>query len=162
MGKEEGEEGINFGKFRVAEVECVFRELKKILSINENYTVENYTVGIITFYKLQEERIQKYVESLPYNQKKRVQAGTVDAFQGKEFDVVILSAVRCNNFKNLRTRTGFVSSVNRLCVAFSRAKRLLIVVGDFETIAKKNDTQYIKSFANFYDLCIKEGYFEQY
>ena len=57
-------------------------------------------------------------------------------FMGKEFDVVILSAVRSNTETEMNKRVGFLNNNNRLCVAFSRAKRLLITVGDSKTVAK--------------------------
>lgn len=159
VGKNFGSEETTsqYSKSRKAEIDCVCDEVEKILSLNDNYTI-----GVITFYKLQAERLKRYFEDLPYNQKIRCQVGTVDAFQGKEFDIVILSTVRCNDNKDIRSRTGFVSSMNRLCVAFSRSKRLLVVVGDSETIARKGNKEFIKPFANFYDLCEKEGYIEEY
>ena len=65
----------------------------------------------------------------------RLRVGTVDAFQGKEFDIVILSVTRSNRLspadeKGNRRRFGHLLLENRLCVAMSRQKRLLIVVGD--------------------------------
>ena len=51
---------------------------------------------------------------------------TVDGYQGKEADFVLLSLTR-NNDKTGRRRWGFVSDLNRLNVALSRAKEGLIV-----------------------------------
>ena len=55
---------------------------------------------------------------------------TVDAFEGEEADVVILSLVRSNEAE----RIGFLKKAQRLNVAISRAKQLLVVVGDIETM----------------------------
>ena len=52
---------------------------------------------------------------------------TVDAFQGSQKEIIIYSTVRSNN---LRYGIGFLKSEARLNVAFSRAKCLLIIVGD--------------------------------
>ena len=65
----------------------------------------------------------------------RIRVGSVDAFQGKEFDVVILSMTRSNQFtgitdKQLNKKYGFLRKPERLNVAFSRAKKLLVAVGD--------------------------------
>lgn len=71
-----------------------------------------------------------------------VKVGTVDAFQGMEFDVVYLSMVRSNDTeidvsddspevaRMLQRKYGFLMYENRLCVAMSRQKKALICVGD--------------------------------
>jgi hypothetical protein len=51
---------------------------------------------------------------------------TIDAAQGSEAEVVILSLVRSNPDATV----GFLRSPNRLCVALSRAKKMLIVIGN--------------------------------
>lgn len=56
--------------------------------------------------------------------------GTVDSFQGQETDLVILSATRSNSVGDV----GFLSDPRRLCVAITRARRGLIVVGDVRTL----------------------------
>jgi superfamily I DNA and/or RNA helicase len=55
-----------------------------------------------------------------------VRVGTVDSFQGQETDVVIFSSVRSNTMFEL----GFLRDRRRLCVAITRARRGLILVGD--------------------------------
>jgi hypothetical protein len=55
----------------------------------------------------------------------RLRIQTVDASQGGEADIVILSFVRCNP----QDVVGFVAQVNRLCVATSRAREALFLVG---------------------------------
>ena len=50
---------------------------------------------------------------------------TVDSFQGQEGDIVLVSTVRTKS-------VGFIDDANRLCVALTRAKRVLRVVGDVE------------------------------
>ncbi|MFN2463053.1 MAG: AAA domain-containing protein [Candidatus Dormibacteria bacterium] len=57
-------------------------------------------------------------------------ADTVDAFEGAEADIVIVDLVRSNP----RGMVGFLEVHNRINVAMSRAKRLLIVVGDSQTV----------------------------
>ena len=66
----------------------------------------------------------------------RFRVGSVDAFQGKEFDVVLLSTVRSWNEPDkitqdtVNNQLGFLRIPNRINVAMSRQRRLLIVVGD--------------------------------
>ena len=57
---------------------------------------------------------------------------TVDSFQGSECDVVILSFVR----SNARGSVGFLEDFQRLNVALTRAKHLLICVGCARTLQK--------------------------
>jgi superfamily I DNA and/or RNA helicase len=63
----------------------------------------------------------------------RLAVGTVDAFQGREFDVVFVSLVRCNTRPTPRLRFGHVAMPNRLNVAMSRQRSLLVVCGDRQT-----------------------------
>ncbi len=55
---------------------------------------------------------------------------SVDAFEGRESDAVILSVVRSND----RAAIGFLNDPNRVNVAISRAKKLLVIVGDSKTV----------------------------
>jgi superfamily I DNA and/or RNA helicase len=56
---------------------------------------------------------------------------TVDGYQGKEADYIVLSLVR-NNEKTATRRWGFVSDPNRLNVALSRAREGLIILTSLE------------------------------
>ena len=54
--------------------------------------------------------------------------GTVDSFQGKEADIVVISLVRNNHHSSIRSALGFLSDSRRMNVLLSRAKwRLLLV-----------------------------------
>ena len=78
-----------------------------------------------------------------------IRVSTVDRFQGMERNIVIVSMVRSNIIQSSRnqqpdkkrypelgypkqTSLGFAQSPNRLNVALSRAKRLLVIVGNRE------------------------------
>ena len=64
---------------------------------------------------------------------------TVDSFQGREKDIVIVSCVRAREVRNLGGDIGFVSSLQRMNVAMTRAKESLIVCGHFQTL-QTNET----------------------
>jgi hypothetical protein len=59
---------------------------------------------------------------------------TVDASQGSESDIVVLSCVRCNH----KHEIGFLAHPNRVCVALSRARERLVVVGSSKTLTAKS------------------------
>jgi superfamily I DNA and/or RNA helicase len=88
----------------------------------------------------------------------KLRIGTVDAFQGKEFDIVFLSITRsndinANNEELFRKKYGFLMLENRLCVAMSRQQRLLIAVGDLGMVKTETAPQAIRELVNFYQLC---------
>lgn len=133
---------------RKCEVDMIQQELAKILANNDEYKI-----GIITFYSAQAKLLNDMVRENFPGDVYRIQVGTVDAFQGKEFDVVLLSIVRSNQEKEPRRRVGFLDNDNRLCVAFSRAKRLLVAVGDAKTVAFDGETEYVKALHEMYKKC---------
>jgi ATP-dependent RNA/DNA helicase IGHMBP2 len=56
---------------------------------------------------------------------------SVDGFQGREKEAVVISLVRSNP----RSEIGFLGDLRRMNVAMTRAKRKLVVVGDSATLA---------------------------
>lgn len=83
-------------------------------------------VGVITPYAAQVAEIRRL---LPQECRPHVQVSSVDAFQGCEKDVIVLSLVRANR----RGDVGFVSDWRRLNVALTRARRLCVVVANIST-----------------------------
>jgi superfamily I DNA and/or RNA helicase len=60
-----------------------------------------------------------------------VEVDSVDGFQGREKDVILVSLVRSNE----RGEIGFLAEVRRTHVAITRARKLLVLVGDSLTLA---------------------------
>lgn len=60
---------------------------------------------------------------------KAVQVSTVDAFQGAEKEIIVLSCVRTRQI-------GFIDSEKRMNVALTRAKRHLLIVGNLSCLSK--------------------------
>lgn len=106
---------------------------------------EEKEIGIISFYGRQVSRIISNVLPGARQLGLRTKINTVDKFQGMERNIVIVSTVRSDKAiygtKEVpNTTAGFAESPERLNVALSRARRLLIVVGNrkfFSTIRDK-------------------------
>lgn len=86
-------------------------------------------IGIISPYSNQVKEIKKKVS---------VDVNTVDGFQGKEKDIIIISNVR----SNLKKKIGFLDNPRRLNVALTRAKKKMIIIGNSDTL--KNKGIYLK------------------
>ncbi|EDV92731.1 NFX1-type zinc finger-containing protein 1 [Drosophila grimshawi] len=59
---------------------------------------------------------------------------SVDSYQGLEADIVLLSLVRSNSAGQI----GFLRQLNRVCVALSRARCALYMIGNMETLQRGN------------------------
>ncbi|XP_076272336.1 putative RNA helicase armi isoform X1 [Rhynchophorus ferrugineus] len=99
--------------------------------INQLYKngVKAEDIGIITPYTKQVREIRQMIRQADFDVPK---VGTVEDFQGQEFEVVLLSTVRSGQefvVRDLEHGLGFVTSPKRLNVAISRPKSLLMVVG---------------------------------
>ena len=81
-------------------------------------------VGVITFYK-EQVNLLRNLGLTSY-----AEIDTVDAFQGREKDVIILSCVRSNTDRSL----GFLADVRRLNVALTRARDALWIFGNLKTL----------------------------
>ncbi|CAL5348743.1 unnamed protein product [Camellia sinensis] len=93
------------------------------------------TVGIITPYKLQLKCLQREFEDVLNSEaRKDIYINTVDAFQGQERDVIIMSCVRASTHG-----VGFVADIRRMNVALTRARRALWVMGNANALVKSDD-----------------------
>ena len=91
------------------------------------------SIGIISPYSAQVQYIQSLLAQDPelLSGAPTVEVKSVDGYQGREQDVILVSTVRSNR----RHDIGFLSDWRRMNVAFTRAKSALIVVSDIETLA---------------------------
>ncbi len=119
------EESYDTSFGNVFEANLVKEQLKKI---DDGIGETKFDVGVITAYSAQKHIILKEIQ--PINLKRldaKVAVNTVDAFQGGQKDIIIYSTVRS---RRKGRSIGHLKSKERLNVAFSRAKRLLIIIGD--------------------------------
>lgn len=113
---------------------------------NKNYQPTEETkmsVGIITTYGDQARIIRRRLKnarlnlnSFNKNPDAKLIISTVDDFQGDERDIIILSMVR-NPEDRARSNPGFINAYERVNVALSRARRLLIIVGNRSYLENK-------------------------
>ena len=104
--------------------------------VNAQQKPEDKEIGIITFYSAQSREIKKKYKGKNYRM------DVVDRFQGMERNIIIVSTVRSNPKNNI----GFAKEIERINVAFSRARRLLIVVGNKRQF--ESNSNYAASIAN--------------
>ncbi len=144
----DGTSRVNYGEVEVIDrLLTKFEQSPSFLSyLNQFPKDEDKQIGIISFYGKQIKQLRSIARehsSLP------IRVSTVDRFQGMERNIVIVSMVRSNIIQSSRnqqpdkkrypelgypkqTSLGFAQSPNRLNVALSRAKRLLVIVGNKE------------------------------
>lgn len=181
---ESGPELGDRSKSRPAEASVLAAEVARLVD-----EAPDLTVGVIAFYSAQVEEIRRQllahnlltrngrayelIDRLRHDSAgrrlDRLAVGTVDAFQGKEFDIVLLSATRCAPNRNappapadpgysrwVARRYGHLTLRNRLCVAMSRQKRLLITVGAMAMFRSAQAPPAVSPMIDFLDMC-QEG-----
>lgn len=174
----EGAERAGRSKARTSEARWIAQEVKRLLADAH----ANLSIGVISFYRAQVDEIleqlvrQEIAERDPDGgtisiapqwrtlerqdgtREERLRVGTVDAFQGKEFDVVFLSVTRSNAFparteEERRRKFGHLMLENRLCVAMSRQRRLLVAVGDKAMFELAEAREAVPGLVHFLKLC---------
>ena len=134
-GYEQGGEGSS--SFNEKEVEAVELVIKALANADGFHRYMNYwsecgnlekqitesKIGVISFYAAQVQKIRSAIQSFCDRNKIKVSTKSVDKFQGQESGIVVVSTVRTR-------KLGFTRTPERLNVALSRARRLLIIVGN--------------------------------
>lgn len=93
-------------------------------------------IGIITPYEGQRAYLVQYMQyqgSLHSKLYQEIEIASVDAFQGREKDIIIMSCVRSNEHQGI----GFLNDPRRLNVALTRAKYGIIIVGNPKVLSKQ-------------------------
>ena len=92
-------------------------------------------IGVVTPYEGQRSYIVNYMQfngSLKKDLYKDIEVASVDAFQGREKDYIILSCVRSNEHQGI----GFLNDPRRLNVALTRAKYGVVILGNPKVLSK--------------------------
>jgi predicted DNA helicase len=107
-------------RFNSAEADLVVRRVQSLLDAG----LEATNIAVIAPYAAQ---VRLLRERLPID---NLEIDTVDGFQGREKEAVIITLVRSNT----QGEIGFLADTRRMNVALTRARRKLIVIGDSATI----------------------------
>ena len=127
-----------------------------------------HSIGIITPYKAQTDLLKERLKRIKtefkelYKDKAKddkdlrngFDIGTVDSFQGSDRDIIIYDCVRSLKSKNSQddrakrkgSKIDFIADEKRLNVSLSRAKKLLIIVGDMEFLYRASVSEGINPF----------------
>ncbi|CAC5364890.1 unnamed protein product [Mytilus coruscus] len=73
-------------------------------------------------------------EKMPRSKFEGVNICVLDNYQGEENEIILLSLVRSNDKGDI----GFLNRENRICVALSRAKQGLFIIGNSSTLTMKS------------------------
>eukprot|EP00192_Tetraselmis_astigmatica_P002163 CAMPEP_0117691478 /NCGR_PEP_ID=MMETSP0804-20121206/25743_1 /TAXON_ID=1074897 /ORGANISM="Tetraselmis astigmatica, Strain CCMP880" /LENGTH=1048 /DNA_ID=CAMNT_0005504717 /DNA_START=243 /DNA_END=3386 /DNA_ORIENTATION=+ len=130
QGKERRKGGKSVSNVEEAEmaVALYIALLHKLEELKEKAPV---SVGVITPYRDQRDCLQQKFREVCGEKAKHVFIETVDSFQGRQLDVVMLSCVRASATKS---RVGFVGDIRRMNVAITRAQLACWVLGDAATL----------------------------
>jgi superfamily I DNA and/or RNA helicase len=112
----DGESRLNHGEARLIQ-----RKVNELIEAGLSETA----IAVIAPYAAQVRLLREMLKA------ERLEIDTVDGFQGREKEAVLISLVR----SNAEGQIGFLADVRRMNVALTRARRKLLVVGDSATIS---------------------------
>ncbi|XP_052806169.1 putative helicase mov-10-B.1 [Mya arenaria] len=166
FGKDEREEDSPsfFNRDEIAQVDKYLNKLLK--EKKKGLQIKQSDIGIISPYRKQVQKLREMIHLKKYNVKKGditvkkgdITVGSVEEFQGQEFKVIIISTVRSNKSLayrdiDLQFNLGFLRNPKRFNVAITRARALLIVVGNPITLEQDSH------WKRFIDFCDRNGGF---
>lgn len=120
--------------------------LNYVLAELKGQDIQPENIAIIAPYKAQVAMINKKIQNSREPFFLGIEVATLDSFQGKEYDVIIFSFTRSADNtkpqyidgKKKFIKVGFLDDARRLNVAFSRARKKLILIGNAETLTNEN------------------------
>ncbi len=139
--------GSNYGRVNKEEAQLTLRALHDYVSRFGRHRLleERVDFAVISPYRAQVQYLRsliKHDETLrPL--RSQITVNTVDAFQGQERDVVLVSLVRANDDGQI----GFLNDLRRMNVAITRARFKLIILGSSKTLCAH------KFYRKLYESC---------
>lgn len=115
-------------RFNPDEFQILCEHLYQLLAAHEGKELP--TIALISPYREQVLYMQDTAAEDSHLTDVSLDINTIDAFQGQERDVIYISLVRSNH----KSEIGFLNDYRRMNVAMTRARKLLVIVGDSATI----------------------------
>lgn len=101
--------------------------------------VPSEDIGVISPYSAQVSVLKKVLGSFD-----KIEVSTIDGFQGREKEAIIISLVRSNDNREV----GFLADYRRLNVAMTRSRRQLCVIGDM-MLLHRSGVKFLKDWAEY-------------
>ncbi|KYF82475.1 hypothetical protein BE17_29255 [Sorangium cellulosum] len=136
---EASERGERDGLTNLVEVNAVRRLLSHIASQLREHNPAIPPIVLLSPYRGQVKLLRERVQEVPAEA-----VHTVDSVQGRQAEVVIVSLVRNNAESGEREGIGFLAEPERANVMFSRARRLLVIVGSLSHFERFSETHWCK------------------
>ncbi len=118
---DEEQEADGESRFNAQEATWIIQQVRELCALG----IKPVDIAIIAPYAAQ---VRWLRQNCPF---KAVEIDTVDGFQGREKEVILITLVRSNSIGEI----GFLADTRRMNVALTRARRKLIVIGDSATLA---------------------------
>ncbi|UWZ37060.1 hypothetical protein Drose_01675 [Dactylosporangium roseum] len=128
-------------------------EAQLVLDLVQWYARHDRQWAVIAPYRAQVQLLDQRLRGMLGDTAVRDRVGTVDAFQGKEYDIVVYSFTR----SNAGGRVGFLRELRRLNVAITRAREQLVLVGDFSTLVRADDPGFRHLAGELYHYSQRHG-----
>ncbi|HVA51106.1 MAG TPA: AAA domain-containing protein [Pirellulales bacterium] len=132
-GYDEEQEPDGESRLNVQEAELAIRKVEALLAAG----IPPQSVAVIAPYAAQARLLRERLEA------PGLEIDSVDGFQGREKEAIVMSLVRSNPAGEI----GFLTDVRRMNVALTRARRKLLVIGDSATLS--SDPFYRRLFDYF-------------
>ena len=168
---------VGTGKINHCNASIISSTLKILLDKIKEQNLA-HSIGIITPYRAQTNLLKDKLKSIKaefkefYADKVEMDKdlrngfdiGTVDSFQGSDRDIIIYDCVRSSKAKNSKEdrekrgggKIDFIADEKRLNVSLSRAKKLLIIIGDMEFLYRASVSEGINPFYKIIDFIHKD------
>ena len=150
---------ITDGSYNQFSAYTISNIVKKLIEQNLHYLNKDRRIGIITLTRNQKNLIREYINKNNFfkQYKHLIKIDTIDNFQGREEDIVIVDFIRgknkienCKETNTKKRNISFLREKERINVALSRARQKLIMVGHFEYL-KSLSAEGCSYFNNYYN-----------